>query len=64
MVKSFVGSYQKVLSKKTTFHNLFLENSSGCYAENKLQKGKGRKGIYPREEVMTKVIETEEVRSG
>lgn len=64
MVKSFVGSYRKVLSKKTTLYGLFLENSSGCYVENKLQKGKGRKGIYSRKEVLTKMIETEEVRSG
>lgn len=61
MVKEFC---RKLLSKKTTLHNLFLENSSSCYSENKLQKSKGRKGIYPRKEVMTKMIETEKVISG
>lgn len=52
------------MSKKTPLYNLFLENSSGCYVENKLQKGKGRKGIYSRKEVLTKMIERKEVRSG
>lgn len=33
---------------KKILHDLFLENSSGCYVENKLQKGKKEgKGYTP-----------------
>lgn len=65
--QSFVESYRKVLNKKTTLYNLFLENYSGCCVKNKLQKGNRRKRIIFQEGDdggMTKMTETEDARSG
>lgn len=60
-------SCRKVLNKKTTLYNLFLESYSGCCVKNKLQKGTRRKRVIFQEGAdggMTKMIEIEDVRSG